>query len=266
MSDGPGVVVIKIGGAALETPGERAVLWRALTRIHASPRSRVVVVHGGGGAVDRRLAALGLTSERRQGIRITPPEHVEHVVDVLSGSTNLAVVAALRRHGANAVGLRLCDGGTAKCVKTERLGFDAGCVGEIVGGDPALLRGLLAAGYLPVLSSIALDDAGGPLNVNADDAAVGAAKILEAKEVVLLTDVRGVMDAHGDVISELDEASAGRLIDEGVIRGGMIVKVRAALAAAEMCGRPIVIASWDRPEDIEAVARGAKGGTRVLPG
>jgi acetylglutamate kinase len=258
-------IVVKVGGAALESPTRCDALWAAFARIHATGNPRVIIVHGGGAAVDRRLAALGLASERREGIRITPPEHINHVVEVLAGSTNLALVAALQRHGARAVGLRLADGHTVRAAKTTRYSFDPGCVGEIIGGDPSLLHTLLNAGVMPVVSSIALDDAGGPLNINADDAAAGLAAIIDARELILLTDVHGVKDAVGDTIADLNASEIARLIDDGVIHGGMIVKVRAAAEAAERSGRPVIIASWDRPEDLDRIAAGQTAGTRIHP-
>lgn len=260
-----GVMVVKVGGAAIESPLHCEPLWAALARIHDSDVARIVLVHGGGAAVDRRLGSLGLQSQRREGIRITPPEHIDHVVEVLAGSTNLSLVSSLRRHGAKAVGLTLADGGTSTATKTTRYAFDPGCVGEITGGDSRLLQLLLVAGFLPVLSSIALDEAGRPLNVNADDAAAGIAAILDARDLVLLTDVPGVRDAGGALIPDLNVDEITRLIETGVIHGGMIVKVRAAAEAAQRSGRSVIIASWDRSEDIERLARGERAGTRVHP-
>ncbi len=257
-------IIVKVGGAALESPGAVEPLWAALARIH-SAGPRVVLVHGGGAAVDRRLAALGLTSERREGIRITPPAHIDHVVEVLAGSTNLSLVSALRGHGALAVGLRLADGGTVIARKSTRFAFDPGCVGEIIGGDPLLLNTLLHAGYLPILSSIALDEHSRPLNINADDAAAGLARIMHARELILLTDVPGVKDAHGQVITDLHAGDIADLVDRGVVHGGMIVKVRAAVDAAEASGRAVIIASWNRPEDLVRIAAGQHAGTRIHP-
>lgn len=257
-------IIVKIGGAALESPGAVEPLWAALARVHAAG-PRVILVHGGGAAVDRRLASIGITSERREGIRITPSEHIDHVVEVLAGSTNLSLVAALLRHGAPAVGLRLADGRTVSARKTMRYAFDPGCVGEIIGGDPSFLNTLLHAGYLPIFSSIALDDDGQPLNINADDAAAGLARIIHARELILLTDVPGVKDAHGQVIADLHTRDIATLMDRGVIHGGMIVKVRAGIDAADASGRAVVIASWNRPDDLVRIAAGDHAGTRIHP-
>jgi acetylglutamate kinase len=138
-------------------------------------------------------------------------------------------------------------------------------VGELAGGDGALVKHLLAGGYLPVLSSIAVCESGGFLNVNADDAAAQLAGIIGASGLLLLTDVPGVRGADGTVIESMDTEDAERLIADGTVTGGMIAKVRGAVAAAESGGVPVVIASWADPSALEALAAGASVGTRVRP-
>lgn len=259
-------LVVKLGGAALEEPASSPVLWETLCAMHRRHTGGVVLVHGGARAVDRRLHRLGLTSERRDGIRITPPEHIDEVVAALAGEVNLEVVSWIQRHGVPAVGLTLADGRTADTVKSERYAFDAGRVGEIVSGRADLLDRLLGGGFMPVVSSIGLGPDGHPLNVNADDAAAGVARIVQAAGLILLTDVPGVRGADGAVIEELSPAQAEALIAGGVVTGGMIPKVRGAVAAAGSSGVPAVIAGWNCPADLLKLASGQAGGTRVLPG
>lgn len=260
-----GPLVVKLGGALLDEAARFPQVFDALARMHQLHPCGVVIVHGGGKAVDRQLDRLGIHTERREGIRITPPEAVEQVTAVLAGAMNTQLLGLLLSRGASAVGLTLTDGHLARARKTERFGFDPGRVGELAGGDGALVKHLLAGGYLPVLSSIATCEAGGFLNVNADDAAAQLAGILGASGLLLLTDVPGVRGPDGSVIAELDADAAERLVAEGTVTGGMIAKVRGAVAAAEAAGVPVVIASWADPAALEALAAGASVGTRVMP-
>lgn len=259
---GAGPLVVKIGGAAIDHGCERT--FAALASLHAHEASGVVVVHGGGKIVDRRMAALGLSSQRRDGVRITPSEHMPVVVGALAGEVNAMVVAGLQRAGASAVGLTLGDGFLTSAVKHDRLGFDAGRVGRIAGGDGRLIRTLLAEGFLPVLSSIALDDSGAPLNVNADEAASALAGVVGARAVLLLTDTPGILDAKGELLATVSEREAEALIASGVISGGMIPKTLGALAAARAAGAPVFIASANDHENLMALAQGAGVGTRAL--
>ena len=261
-----GPLVVKLGGALLDDAARFPGVFDALARMHQLHPGGLVVVHGGGKAVDRQLDRLGLRTERREGIRITPPEVVEQVAAVLAGSMNTQLLGLLLSRGVSAVGLTLSDGHLSRAAKATRFGFDPGRVGELLGGDGALVAHLLAGGYLPVLSSIAVCEAGGFLNVNADDAAAQLAGILGASGLLLLTDVPGVRGADGRVIPEIDADAAEALIADGTVSGGMIAKVRGALDAAARAGVPVVIAGWADPAALESLAAGASVGTRVVPG
>ena len=261
----PAPLVVKLGGALLDDAAQFPQVFDALARMHQLHAGGLVIVHGGGKAVDRQLERVGLHTERREGIRITPPEAVEQVTAVLAGAMNTQLLGLLLSRGVSAVGLTLSDGHLSRAVKTQRFTFDPGRVGELVGGDGALVHHLLSGGFLPVLSSIAVCEAGGFLNVNADDAAAQLAGILHAQGLLLLTDVPGVKDANGQVIAELTASAAETLIADGTVTGGMIAKVRGALDAAQRAGVPVVIASWCDPAALEALATGAAIGTRVLP-
>ncbi len=248
-------LVIKVGGAMLDEPGKHLATINGIVDLHREARSRgsgVVLVHGGGAAVDRHLARLGIVTERIDGIRVTPPDVVEEIVGVLAGRVNTRLLGLLSAAGAQPVGLSLGDGGLCSCRKATRYPFDPGSVGEIVSGDATVLRTLIGGGFLPVISSIGLDELGGFLNVNADDAAAAIARIAHGSELVLLTDVAGVLDAEGAVIPSLDREGIDRLIAEGTISGGMIAKVRGALDAAERAGVPVTIASWKDPMSVRA--------------
>jgi len=262
---GNGPIVVKLGGAALDDPAISTLLLSSLADLHRALPSGLVLVHGGGSAVDRQLALLGLKSEKRHGIRLTPPDHLDQIVGVLAGLVNTNIVGGLAAHGAPAVGMCLGSGGLTTASKVVADGYDPGRVGAITGGDPTILRALLLAGFLPVLSSIAFDAEGVPLNVNADDAAVAIAKIARASALLLLTDVPGVLDASKHLIPQIDGPGVERLIADGTVTGGMIPKIRAAVQATETTGVPAVIASWNQPKDLGALARGGAVGTRIVP-
>lgn len=263
---GKAPIVVKLGGRAIDDPAQSPWLWEALVALHRSRTGGIVLIHGGAHAVDRQLALVGLQSERRDGIRLTPPEHIDQIVSILAGTVNTALVGWLQRCGAPAVGLSLGDGLLARTAKTDRFDFDPGRVGDIKGGDPKLITTLLAAGFLPVLCSIGLDSNGEPLNVNADEAAAAIASIIGASELILLTDVPGVLDAQGRLQEELTAAQIEAGIACGEIHGGMIPKVRGALLAAQTAGVPTTIASWNGPDDLLRLARGERVGTRIQPG
>ncbi|MCC6660924.1 MAG: acetylglutamate kinase [Phycisphaerales bacterium] len=262
----PRPMVVKIGGAALDDAARASELWRALAETHAATGGRLIVVHGGGRAVDEHLARLGMVSERREGIRITPREQIDEIVGVLAGRVNKAVVGALHAAGVPAVGLCLGDGGISRTARATGYSFDPGFVGEIRGGDPRLLTLLIGAGFPPVVSSIGLDEQGRPLNVNADDAAAGLARIVGASRLVLMTDVPGILGADRRLIARLTPREVEGLIDRGVVSGGMIPKARAAARAAEASGSPCTICSWNAPGDLIRLARGEPAGTSVVPG
>ncbi len=248
------VVVVKVSGKPVDEPGSCAALWGALAA--ASSETRLVVVHGGGTAVDRRLAQLGMTTERRAGLRVTPDDQIGVIAGVLAGEVNRALVGVLTDAGVDAVGIGVGDGGLCACVAIEGLGR----VGTATGADGRPIAALHRAGLVPVVHSIGMDHAGGMLNMNADDAAAGVAGAVSADRLVLLTDVAGVLDADGETIGELDADRVEALIASGVIAGGMCPKARAAVATAEACGAEVIIGTW---HDAAALIGGAGAGTRV---
>lgn len=256
--------MIKLGGGAVESPRDQVVLWRTLEALHCEEPGGSVIVHGGGARVDRLLQALGLPVRKINGIRVTPPDQIDHVVAVLAGTMNTTIVGALRVAGANAVGLTIGSGGTVRASLLEEPGLELGRVGIGSPGDPALLHTLLDGGFLPVLSSMGLDEEGDSLNVNADQAAGAVARTIGARAIVVLTDVPGVLDDSGNLIAEVDGTAIDSLIESAVIHSGMVVKVRAALECAEQAGCPVVIASWKEPEVLAGLTRGERIGTRIV--
>lgn len=260
---GIGPVVVKIGGVALEDQRGNADIWTAIANRHRNSPEGVILVHGGGRSVDRHLERLGMTTERRDGIRITPPEQAAEIAAVLAGKVNKSLVGVINAHGGNAVGLCLSDGHSLRTAKATRYPFDAGRVGEVTGGNGMLFRVLLREGYMPVVSSIGLDAQGEFLNINADDAAAALAAAVAASSLVLLTDVPGVLDGRGNLVREATRGRLEAMIASGEIRGGMMVKVRAACDTAEATGSPVTILNGNDPASVGAWARGEPIGTTI---
>lgn len=260
-----GPIVVKVGGAALDSTSETAAIAATIASLHHHWPSGVVVVHGGGVEIDRHLSKLGLVSEKRDGIRLTPSDHIEEVVAVLAGKMNKRLVGQLQNQGVAAVGLCLGDGFLLRTIKASHYPFDPGHVGRAVGGDPRLVQALLPAGFLPVLCSIGLDAQGLPLNVNADDAASDLAKLLGASNLLLLTDVTGVLDADGSLLPQLTAEDAEQRIAAGEITGGMVPKVRSAIATAGSANIPVTIASWRDASQFQKLSKGSWFGTRIVP-
>ncbi len=259
----PRPVVVKIGGALLDDATARGAFLDRLAAATAAG-ARFVVVHGGGAAVDRHLARIGATTERIDGIRVTPHSLMPEIAAILAGEVGTGLLSDLRRRGVPSIALRLGDdaGITTSILPVS---FDPGAVGTVTGGRATLLASLVAARLLPVISSIGLLADGTPVNVNADDAAAGVAAALDAEALLLLTDVPGVLDADRTVIPSLDADAIERLIADGTISGGMIPKVRGALAAADAAGCPVVIGHWADPAVLAAPLAEETVATIVLP-
>jgi acetylglutamate kinase len=266
----PNPLIIKIGGAGVDDPLSQSPLWHALQQAHEILQGQLILIHGGGRAVDQHLDRLNIKTDRRDGLRITPPDLMPEITAVLAGRVNKALIAAIQsatRGALPCVGLTLGDGfGSINC---ERITTpDLGQVGRISSSNPGtghLLHTLLAARYLPVIATIGLDANGHLLNINADDAASGIARIMHARNVILLTDVPGILDKSRTLIPQVDAPAIDRLIADGTISRGMIPKAKAALAAAQAANIPTTIASWNNPDDLIRLARGHQVGTQVLP-
>lgn len=268
MSDGP--LVVKVGGAGVDDPASGSALWRSIIDAHRTLEGKLVLVHGGGRAVDEHLARLGMKTERVEGLRVTPPEQMGEIAGVLAGRVNKGVVGAINAMSAGlAVGLCLGDGDLLRTErKTLASGADLGRVGTplATGPEEGLLSLLMRNNLLAVVSSIGIGFDAGLLNVNADDAAAGIAQRYKARALVLLTDVSGVLDERKSLVEKLDAAGIESMIARGVIHGGMVPKVRAALSTASLASCPVVIASWADPSAIVRIARGQAGGTRIVAG
>jgi acetylglutamate kinase len=256
-------VVVKVGGALLDTPDARSVFLDRFAEA-ANAGTPLALVHGGGAAVDRHLDRLGVVTERRDGIRITPPELMPEIAAILVGQVSTGLLSELRARGTIASALRLADD---EGIKVERLNrnFDPGAVGTVTGGHATLLRSLIASGRVPLIASIGMLEDGTILNINADDAASGVARSVGARALLLLTDVPGVLDANGSVIRTLDSKAIKQAIRDGVITGGMIPKVEAALSAAADARCPVVIGSWSDARVLSHPLAADTIATSILP-
>ncbi|MFN8631016.1 MAG: acetylglutamate kinase [Chloroflexota bacterium] len=248
------VVVVKLGGTTL------ADQKQVLDEVAQVARKRpVVLVHGGGKRMTEWLERLGVETRFEGGLRVTDPAALEVAAAVLRGVVNSELVAALRDAGCDAVGLSGVDGGL---LIGERLP-DVGLVATVTGVRRDLIDSLLVAGQVPVVAPLARDEMGMVCNVNADDAAAGLAAGLGARQLVLMTDVDGIRDASGAKLDSITPEQAESLIADGVIRGGMIPKVKAALSALAWEGTEAIIADGAAERALTRALEDPRFGTRV---
>ncbi len=253
-------LIVKLGGTLLESDEALTALFDGLQLFLTQQQRPLVLVHGGGCLVDDLLKGLGLHSAKKNGLRVTPFEHIPLITGALAGTANKQMMAKAIQHDLQPVGFCLADGGLCKVTQLDP---DLGAVGACEPGDGRLLQAVLDMGLLPVISSIGISAKGELMNVNADQAATAIAEVLGA-DLVMLSDVSGILDGEGKLIPEMNAALAQELIASGVISGGMEVKVKAALHAAQILQKPIAVASWRYPEQLLALLSGGAVGTRVL--
>jgi len=234
--------VVKYGGHAMGDPelardfAEDVVLLKA---VGINP----IVVHGGGPQIGAMLKRLGVESQFVGGLRVTDAETARIAEMVLAGSINKEIVGWIGQAGGRAVGI---SGKDAALVTAEKVQgrdpnplsgierhVDLGFVGEPVAVDPSILRSLAAQGFIPVVAPIALGADGHTYNINADTMAGAIAGACGAKRFFLLTDVAGVLDKSGELMTDLDPAGIAALKADGTISGGMIPKVETCVAAVE---------------------------------
>jgi len=219
-----------------------------------------VVVHGGGRVISEWHSRLGISVSFVQGLRVTDVESMEVVAAVLGGLVNKKLVIKIQSLGGKALGISGSDGNLLQAeIKDPELGY----VGEIIAVNPVPLRVMLEAGYIPVVAPISsgtVDDQVTLLNVNGDTAAGAIAAALHADKLVFMTNVEGILDSSGKVISRLNTAEAKNLLNSGVISGGMIPKVEACLSALALVPS-VSIVDGTRARALLA----GKGGTTIAP-
>ncbi|XOF32574.1 MAG: acetylglutamate kinase [Candidatus Electrothrix sp. YB6] len=229
-------VVIKYGGHAMvdeELKKNFALDVILLKYIGINP----VIVHGGGPQINRFLEKMQITSNYIQGMRVTDGQTMDVVEMVLVGKVNKEIVGLINHCGGRAVGLSGRDGDLVQAKKMKILSkpeaenappelIDLGRVGEVTKVNPEILETLDAKDFIPVIAPVGVGEDGQAYNINADLVAGAVAAELNAAKLILLTDVEGVKDSQGNLLSSISEGNIERMIEDGVISGGMIPKLR----------------------------------------
>lgn len=229
------ITVLKLGGELLEDIEAMRRMADAIRGL--TLEGRVVVVHGGGRAIDADLRSRGLEPRFVDGLRVTDEAALESVVAVLAGRTNTAFVGVLHAAGLRAVGLTGADAGIGASalappfVTARGEQVDLGRVGVPHRTSATLLQDLLALGYVPVIASIGVDGEGRLLNVNADTFAGHAAAALGADRLLVAGGTAGVLDGAGATVASLDEDDIDRMIASGTAHSGMVAKLAACRVA-----------------------------------
>ena len=227
-------IVVKYGGNAMVSENLREAVISDIMMLNLVGIN-VIVVHGGGPEITQMLKKLNKKSEFVNGLRYTDEETMDVVQMVLCGKVNKDLVTLLNRAGGKAVGICGIDGGLLKAKKKTGDGFDYGYVGEIIEVNPGVINTAVAAGYMPIVSTVAQGvDCDSPYNINADTAAAKIATAIGAEKLILLTDVRGLLrDAKDDstLISRVKVSEVPGLVSDGIISGGMIPKIDCCVEA-----------------------------------
>ena len=243
------IVVIKYGGNAMineelkqQVMEDICLLWLIGVK--------VVLIHGGGPEISQTMKKLGKEAVFLNGLRVTDKETVDIVQMVLAGKVNKSLVNLLQIKGGHAVGLSGIDGGIIEAkMKDERLGY----VGEITKIRTQPITDLLEHNYIPVISTVASDRQGNTYNINGDTAAAYIAGALNAKRLIMMTDIDGILrdkDDPSTLIHKLTVSEAKGLYDEGIISGGMIPKVDCCIEAIEKGVQTVVINDGRVPHSI----------------
>lgn len=235
------VMVVKYGGNAmtdpvLESSFARDIVLLKTVGIHP------VVVHGGGPQVDSLLKELGRTSERIDGMRVTDRATMDVVEMVLGGSVNKSIVNLINQHGGRAIGL---TGKDASLIRAKKLlmhkidddgnmdMLDLGFVGDVVSIKKDVIDLMIAANFIPVIAPLGVDEDGNTYNINADVVAGKVAEFMQAEKLILLTNIKGVLDKNGNIATGLTPSRVDDMIADGTISGGMIPKISYALEAVK---------------------------------
>ncbi len=251
--------VIKYGGHAM-VDEELASLFASdivlLKQVGVNP----IVVHGGGPQIGRMLERLSVKSEFVDGLRVTDAKSVEVVEMVLSGTINKSIVSAINAAGGRAVGLSGKDGNLIQAKKLQRSirdpdsniekVLDLGFVGEPTMVDPQILSSLQGSGLIPVIAPIGIGDNGETYNINADTVAGAIAAATDASRLLMLTDVIGVLDKAGELLTDLSVHNVMDLQNDGTVTGGMIPKLETCMKAVENGVEAAVILDGRVPHSI----------------
>lgn len=270
------VTVMKLGGELAESRETLDGIAAALGAAVASGR-RIVVVHGGGKQTTELGERLGMKSTFVGGRRVTDAAMVDVLTMAIAGTARMAILAALRRAGVRAIGVSGVDAAIVRARRRppitvhdpetgDSTTVDLGLVGDVIGVDTDTLVALLDEGMLPILAPISADDDGVVYNINADTVAVAVAKAVQAETWIVASNVAGVRGPDGVVIPRLDVAAALGLIRSGVVTGGMIPKLEAAIDAVRGGVGNVRVVDGSAPGVLASALVGADVGTLITAG
>ncbi len=255
--------VMKCGGSTLTAlPNSFYIELKNLQKQGTLP----VIVHGGGPAISETLAKLHIETRFVQGLRVTTEEVLDVVEMVLSGKINKEIVRKIQRHGAKALGLSGIDGmllESEPVSNADEIGF----VGEVKQVNVHLIKGLIHDGYIPVIAPIGVDHQAQRYNINADTAAGAVASELGVRQLIVVTDVPGIMkqiDGSLQVLPEVTVQEINDMIDSGEIYGGMIPKVRAAILCLQGGVQEVIIVNGSEDHVLTKTLKGDSVGTKII--
>jgi acetylglutamate kinase len=233
-------LVIKYGGNAMVDEDLKNSFARDVVLMKAVGINPIIV-HGGGPQIGQLLERIGKESHFVAGMRVTDTETMDMVEMVLGGQVNKSIVSLINNHGGRAVGLTGKDGGMIRAEKLQISPddpavdvsevIDLGHVGNVRSIDTSVVDMLVNSDFIPVIAPIGVGENGQSYNINADLVAGKLAEVLKAEKLILLTNTAGLLDKKGELLTGLDAGQVNKLIDEGVIYGGMLPKISCALAA-----------------------------------
>ena len=232
-------MVIKYGGNAMTDPALQAAFAQDVVLLKLVG-IKPVVVHGGGPQIENALQRLGKTGSFIQGMRVTDAETMEVVQWVLGGEVQQDIVGLINQAGGKAVGLTGRDGAMIRARKLKmvdnkdpQIEYDIGQVGDIVSIDPSVVKALQDDEFIPVISPIGFGEDNESYNINADVVAAKLATVLQAEKLMMLTNITGVLNKDGELLTELSARQIDALFADGTISGGMLPKISGALDAAK---------------------------------
>ncbi len=245
------VVVVKYGGNAMTSEELKQAVMSDVVLL-SLVGIKIVLVHGGGPEISEMLGKVGKESKFINGLRYTDKETAEIVQMVLAGKINKNLVSLLNQHGGKAMGLCGIDGNMMTCQKIKS-DVDLGYVGDVTDVDPSLINDALSNGYIPVISTVATDENGDVYNINADTAAAKIASELKAENLILMTDIKGLLrdkDDESTFIPEVNVSNVPNLIKQGIISGGMVPKIECCVESIRRGVKKSIIIDGRIPHSI----------------
>lgn len=253
-------IVLKFGGSICDQLPDS--FFADVVQLHQSEKWRPLIVHGGGPMISSLSDQLGLETKFVEGLRVTTTEMLDVVEMVLSGLVNKQVIRRLLKFGGKAWGLSGVDGASVLAqAKDERLGF----VGEVTEVNPEPFQLLHEEGYIPVLSPLGVDQQGQRYNINGDTVAGAVSSAFQAK-LIMISDIQGIYadEERSELLSTVTRSQIIKMIEQGVISGGMIPKVQAALYALEHGAPEVTIVNGMQEHILQELYEAGSVGTKIV--